>query len=522
MVIRAALAVVAGLAIGAGGCVISFGAGRAQARAPSAAVVAAGDCAALAAAAPTGVTITLAEVTSGNWSPPAQQGRTQGDVSRAVCRVAGQIDGDIGFEVWLPIERWNGRFLGTGVGGNAGYLNYADMARGAEQGFAAASTDTGHGFADVTWVSDARKSENYAYRAHHRLADVSKAFVGAYYGQAPHHSYFIGCSGGGRQAAKELQDYPADYDGIIVGAPGYDLVGLSARHLLASLHAVRDPAAAIDAPTWERIGASAVSACDETDGLKDGIVTDPASCRLDPASLSCAETPGEGCLTAPQLAAIRAIMAPVMAGDHAVDHGLWAGVTPRPGPPPGLAKAIFGLLAHDDPDWDPVTFDPATDIPTASARMPGMAADRTDISAFVERGGKAIFYHGLLDPSTMPQQTIAYVEAALRDSGPGAEDALRLYLPPAMLHCSGGPGADRFGGAGDRQTPYDPDQNILPALVAWVEEGREPGVITASHMQDDRVAFTRPLCPYPAVATYDGRGDPSLAASFTCRPPDPS
>ncbi|CAN5278248.1 tannase/feruloyl esterase family alpha/beta hydrolase [soil metagenome] len=476
-------------------------------------------CAALVSAAPTGVVISLAEPTAATWTPPLQEGRGSGDVARSVCRVIGQIDGDIRFEVWLPLDGWNGRFLGTGVGGNAGYLNYADMARGAEQGFAAASTDTGHGFSDVTWVADPRKSENYAHRAEHRLAEVSKAIVAGFYGQPAHHSYFIGCSGGGRQAAKELQDYPEDYDGIIAGAPGYDLAGLSARHLLASLHAVRDPAAAVDGPIWERIGAAAVTACDDADGVRDGVIADPKSCRFDVATLSCEQGSGDGCLTAPQMTAIRAIMAPVKVNGRNIDDGLWAGVTPRPGPPPGLAKAIFGLLVHKDPAWDPLTFDPDRDIPAAWAGMPRMNADRTDVRAFAARGGKAIFYHGLADPSTMPQQTIAWVEAAQRDSGAGAGDFLRLYMAPGMLHCSGGAGADKFGGAGDRQTAYEPGSNLLAALVDWVEEGRTPAAITASHVEDGRTTFTRPLCAWPQAAAYDGHGDPSLVASFTCRVP---
>lgn len=481
--------------------------------------VLANDCASLSGNAPAGVVIDRTVSTSAPWQAPTVAGRGPGQVGRAVCRVIGRIDGDVGFEVWLPLQGWTGRFLGTGVGGNAGYLNYTDIARGVEQGFAAASTDTGHAADDVTWPADPRKAANYARLAHHRLAEVSKAIVETYYGRPSEHNYFIGCSGGGRQAAKELQDYPADYDGIIVGAPGYDLVTLSARHLMASLHAVRDPAAAVDAAMWEKIGAQAIAACDENDGLKDGIVTDPATCAFDVASLACKDGAGETCLTAPQLAAVKAIMAPVRADGRDLDQGLYAGITPRPGPPPGLAKAIFGLLVHDDPNWDPVAFDPETDIAAASARMPNMAADKTDISTFVDRGGKAIFYHGLQDPSTLPQQTIAYVEAAVRDSGPEAANALRLYLPPAMLHCFGGTGADRFGGAGDRDTPYEPGSNLLAALVAWVEEGWDPGVMTASHLEGGRVTMTRPLCPYPAAAAY-GHGDPSQATSFVCRVPD--
>jgi feruloyl esterase len=525
MVTRGVIATGLAVAVGLTGCAAPLE-GAPKAGLPTVAAAAASPvidpaarCAALTSDAPAGATVSLAETTAATWTPPLQEGRGSGDVARSVCRVAGQIDGDIRFEVWLPLEGWNGRFLGTGVGGNAGYLNYADMARGAEQGFAAASTDTGHGFSDVTWVADPRRSENYAHRAEHRLAEVSKAFVATFYGQPARHSYFIGCSGGGRQAAKELQDYPADYDGVIAGAPGYDLAGLSARHLLASLPAVRDPAATVDGPTWERIGAAAVAACDGTDGVRDGVIADPKSCRFDPVVLSCEQAPGDGCLTTPQMVAVRAIMAPVRVNGRNIDDGLWAGVTPRPGPPPGLAKAIFGLLVHKDPAWDPLTFDPDHDIPAAWAGMTRMNADRTDVRAFAERGGKAIFYHGLTDPSTMPQQTIAWVEAAQRDSGAGAGDFLRLYAVPGMLHCVGGAGADRFGGAGDRQTPYEPGSNLLAALVDWVEEGRAPGVITASHIEGGNTTFTRSLCPWPQAATYDGHGDPSLAASFTCRVP---
>lgn len=476
-----------------------------------------------------GVTITAAEITDSNWrSPPmptpgrlADQGPTRtAAVNRITCRVVGHFDGDIGFEVWLPVDGWNGRFLGTGTGGNAGFPNFVDMARGVELGFAAASTDTGHAADDVSWVTDPRRSANYAQLAHHRLAVIGKAMVERYYGTAAHHAYFVGCSGGGRQAAKELQDFPTDYDGVIVGAPGYDLPGLSARHLLASLHGLRNPASLVDGETWQWIGQQATKACDGDDGLLDGIVNDPRRCSFDVAALACAapSSPTAGpCLTPLQMSTVRETIEPLYAGSRMIDAGLLPGVTPRPGNPPELAQSIFGRLVHGDPNWDPLTFSPDDDVPAAWAAMPLMNAERTDLTAFAQRGGKAIFYHGLIDPATLVQPTIAYVDAAQRDSASAKQDFLRLYLVPGMLHCSRGPGADMFGGAGDRWSEDNPETNILSALVDWVERDRAPDSIVAAKVEEGEVQFTRTLCPHPLEVFYDGVGDPKAASSFQCR-----
>lgn len=476
-----------------------------------------------------GVTVTETEITPQTWrSQPMptpgrladQHGPTRtAPVDRVVCRIVGVFDGDVGFEVWLPVDGWNGRLLGTGTGGNAGFPNFNDMARGVELGFASASTDTGHAADDVTWVTDPRRTANYAQLAHHRLSGVAKAMVERFYGSAAHHAYFIGCSGGGRQAAKEMQDFPADYDGIIVGAPGYDLPGLSARHLLASLHGLRNPAANVDGDTWQWIGEAATKACDQADGVIDGVVNDPRRCEFDVEVLACGSTASaERCLTPEQLATVRETMAPLYAGDRMVDPGLLPGVTPRPGRPPELAQSIFGRLVHSDPNWDPLTFSPDDDIPPAWVAMTTMNAERTDVSEFARRGGKVIFYHGLIDPATLVQPTIQYVDAARRDSAEAGEDFMRLYLVPGMLHCSRGPGADMFGAAGDRWSPDDPRSNLLSALVEWVERDRPPETIIASKVVEDEVVFTRTLCPHPLEVFYDGEGDPTKASSFQCRP----
>lgn len=477
-------------------------------------------CAALATGGFKGVQVDKTETTPSAWTSPAVRGRNAQPVAASVCRVQGRIDGDIGFEVWLPVDGWNGRLLGTGVGGNAGYLNYTDMSRGVELGFAAASTDTGHAMEDVSWVADPRRAANYANLAHHRLAEVSKAMLASYYGEPAKHAYFIGCSGGGRQALKIVQDFPADYDGVIAGAPGLDLVTLSARHLSASLHALRDPEAAVSPAAWDAIGQAAVKACDADDAVTDGIVADPASCRFDPASLACGATTSSVCLTPKQLATVRAISAPLTVGGRAVDPGLLPGVTPRPGPPPALARSIFGRLAHNDSNWNPIGFAPDKDVPPAWKGLPTMAAEKTDVSAFAKRGGKLIVYHGLIDPATLPQPTAAYVEAAKASvSKVGGPDFARLYLVPGMLHCQGGPGADRFGQAGDRVTPHDSQSSVLAALVRWVEQDQAPQTLTASKIEAGRKVFTRKLCPHPQAAIYNGVGDPNSADSFVCHAP---
>jgi feruloyl esterase len=440
------------------------------------------------------------------------------------CRVEGVIEKEIGFELWLPAAgAWNRRLLVGGVGGQAGNLNYRELARGIRRGYASASTDTGHKASDRHWLLNRPdRAANYAHRANHLLAVKTKEMLKAIYGEGPRNAFFVGCSGGGRQALTEVQRYPDDFDGVIAGAPGVNTPAMSARRMWEmQQHSRWGPL--MKAPDWKRVADAAVRACDPKDGLKDGLVDDPRRCDFDPASLGCKSGKGADCLTGEQIAAIRLLYGPLHDEEgRRIDDGLLPGVpispTPLPEPftpgPSYLAVALFGDGVHADPNWDPSTFRIARDLPAIDKVM-DLHADNPDIRPFLDRGGKLILYHGWADPLVAAQTTVRYYEAVLDRSGPAAADGVRLFMAPGVDHCRGGAGPDLFGGAGGDAPSPDPDHDLLSALERWVDQRRPPERVIATRVENGRPVRTRPLCAHPARARYTG-GDPDEASSFTC------
>jgi feruloyl esterase len=480
----------------------------------------AGACAALAGHAPADVRIVASTISNGADKAPARS---------AFCRVEGVIETEIGFELWLPLKpAWNGRFLAIGVGGQAGSIPLRELARGVDRGYATASTDTGHKASDPHWLlGDPMRAANYAHRANHLLADKGKALAAAFYGQGAQHAFFLGCSGGGRQALTEVQRYPGDYDGVIAGAPGVNTPQMSARRMWEMVQHSAD-AGLMSEADWRWVATSAVEACDADDGLKDGIVTNPARCRFTPRRLACGAKAGK-CLSPAQLALVERIYAPLHdETGRGIDAGLLPGVAVSPAlvpepftpGPPYLAVALFGDGVHRDRNWDGRTFRLASDLP-AIDRVMDLHADDPQIAPFVRRGGKLILYQGWADPLVAPQPTLAYYAAVRKTLGPaGADRSVRLFMIPGMEHCRGGGVPDAFGGAGGDAPQVDPDHDMLSALERWTGGGPAPQRIVASQLKDGRVVRTRPLCARPAEARYRG-GDPEQASSFACAVPTP-
>lgn len=468
-------------------------------------------CAGAGSLLPVEVTLEVAETIepAPAWLSPASPTSPEGEWVRVrMCRLAGKIDGDIGFEIWLP-EAWNSRLLGAGVGGEAGYFNYSDMARGIDQGFAVASSDAGHARGE-DWIDDPRKVETYSHLAYHRLTNTAKIVVERFYGQAAAYSYFIGCSGGGRQGLRELQLYPSDYDGALIGAPGLDVPLLAAR--LLHVHLAQERGAALTIDDWELIARAATTSCDADDGLADGIVSDPRSCSFRVRQLECSADEHDGCLSAAKIATAEVIIAPLRdALGRTYDHGLLPGIMPRAGGLPPLPVQMFGQVVHRDAAWDPASFDIAADLSAARRAFPTMDASDPDLSEFAGRGGKLMLYHGWLDASVQPQSTIEYYEKLVRSSDEATGDFARLYMVPGMHHCRGGPGPDRFGASEDRMPTGDPGSDMLAALMAWVERGQAPGSIKARRL-DPVGKSERTLCPYRA--NFAGEQVASLLDSY--------
>lgn len=473
------------------------------------------------------VRITAASVigSGSGFSPPVVNA---GSPERDFCRVQGVIETEIGFELWLPARAtWNGKLLTGGVGGQAGTYNYRELVRGVRRGYASASTDTGHQQSDRHWLlGDPMRATNYAHRANHLLAVKGKAIIAAYYGAPARHAYFVGCSGGGRQALTEAQRYPDDYDGIIAGAPGVNTPAMSARRLWE----MREHSAARGVMTpsaWQLVARAGAAACAASEGSADGLVNNPAACRFRIASLRCKPGETQGCLSEAQVAIAERLHAPLHDEDgKRIDNGLLPGVRVRPEPlpepftpgAPYLAVALFGDGVHRDPNWDARNFRIARDLPAIDRVMP-LHADNPDLSAFHARGGKLIVYQGWADSLVPAQPTLQYLLDVERVMGGRERTAqfMRLFMVPGMDHCVGGDVPDRFGGAGGDAPQVDAEHDLLSALEAWVERGQAPSRIIASQLDDTRVVRTRPLCAYPRQAAYRGVGPLHEAASFDCR-----
>ncbi|MFL9841703.1 tannase/feruloyl esterase family alpha/beta hydrolase [Sphingomonas sp. ST-64] len=477
-------------------------------------------CASLTGAHPGDVRVTAATAVtpSPSWQPETKSFYRPLPVSVPLCRVEGTIEGNIGFELWLPAT-WNGRLLGAGVGGDAGVFNYIDMSRRIAEGFATVTTDSGHKSSQARWMAEPKARVDYEHRAVHLTAVAAKALAAKFYGRAVEKSYFTGCSGGGRQALKEMQNDPGDYDGVIAGAPGPYMPLQSVRMLWFALQQKWAPAEALSDADWALYESKATAACDAKDGVVDGIIANPLACQFRTATLLCKPGQTEGCLTAPKLKMLDLIRAPMRdEAGRVMDDGLFPGVRTRPGPPSPLLRAMWADGVYDDASWDEDSFQRSRDLLAANRKMPELRADRVAIAPFIKAGGKAILYQGWADPSTNAGPTIDYYAALARANGglSQLDDHVRLFMVPGMYHCARGPGADQFGASGQASWPGDASRDVLWSLIHWVEKGQAPARLTATKMEEGAEAFTRTLCPYPQAARYDGKGPKTASSSYRC------
>jgi len=470
----------------------------------------------------TDATITAAESAGpGAFQLPGAPPNAAAPLLPAFCRVAAtlkpSVDSEIKIEVWLPDRgSWNGKYLAAGGGGWVGSINYGAMAAALQEGYATSSTDTGHtgGTADFA-VGHPEKVTDFAYRAVHEMTVTAKAIMAAQYGRAPRLSYWTGCSTGGRQGLLEAQRYPADFDGIIAGAPANNQIQLSAWRFALETAALKDPARVVPLPKTAMLNRAVLAACDALDGVSDGFLSDPQKCRFDPAALLCRGPEGDNCLTAPQLESVKQAYAPaskktgeriypgLVPGSES-GWALLAAVRPEPN---GIDLGMFRYVAHEDAAWDWRSFDLDRDTALADKKAGSMTAVDPDLSAFQARGGKLLIYHGWNDGGSggaiSPLNTLDYFSSVLQRMGTNQENWLRLFMVPGMGHCGGGPGPSQF--------------NALAALERWRESDIAPAQITAYHVENNRVTMTRPLCPYPQVAVYAGSGSTNDAANFACK-----
>ena len=435
----------------------------------------------------------------------------------AHCRVAMVLtpspDSHIEMEVWLPLENWNGKFQAVGNGGWAGVISYGAMVAALQNGYATASTDTGHkGGSGVFAVGHPEKLIDFGYRSMHEMTVAAKRVVAAFYDRAPRLSYYNGCSTGGRQGLMEAQRYPDDFDAIVAGAPVYNQIHLNTSQVARQIEMLRDPSLILPPAKMKMVAAAVLNACDARDGVRDGIVGDPEHCAFDPSALLCKGADAADCLTEKQVESTRKAYAPVKTR---------AGVVVYPGHSPGFESGwrmaqpgatlnpLFTdmprYVAHQDANWDVTSFDLDADLALAVEHGGYIEASDPHLAKFKARGGKLLLYHGWADPGPAPANTIHYLNEVTRTLGGKQDDWLRLFLLPGVGHCGGGPGADQA--------------DFVGAIERWRESGTAPDQIPAAHVTGNRVDMTRPICAYPSVAQYKGAGSTNDAANFVCKTP---
>jgi feruloyl esterase len=430
-------------------------------------------------------------------------------------------------KIWiaLPMKNWNGRFQGVGGGGFSG-----GSANGVVQplraGYAAGSTDTGHDGGSGSFALgknghlDWQLIRDNAYLGIHEMTVTGKALAQAFYGAAPAKAYWNGCSTGGRQGLSEAQRYPADYDGILAGAPAINWTKLHVEQMWATV-VMLDLNYVIAPCKYIAATQAAIAACDMNDGVKDGRARGSESVHVrpegagrhddglrrirrsgrgrDPSDLGRAET-ARRIVPLVRTHARRRFQRLVRHRRHAARAA-----------PERHHRRVVEVLPQRRPAVVPADID-ARVIRTCSgiSRSSSSAAcsrtDNPDLSAFKARGGKIVMWHGQSDPLIYPGGSIDYYTGVQKAMG-GADktsDFYRLYLAPGVGHCGGGAGPAPSG--------------QFEAVVRWVEEGKAPDTLDAVRRdQSGATARSRVLCPYPATAHYKGNGSTDEARSFECR-----
>jgi feruloyl esterase len=487
-----------------------------------------------------------------------------------MCRVQGvarpSSDSEIKWEVWLPdtAAAWTGRMKVNGTGGYAGATPYPRLAQDIGDGFVTAGSNMGHdGGESANWtLGHPEKVKDWGLRAHYSVATAAKTLAATYFAAPVQHSYFEGCSNGGRQAMMMAQNYPELFDGIVAGAPSQWYPDLLMWLLWTgkTLTPVAGGPASISVAKRSLITQRALQVCDANDGLVDGQITNPRACTFDIDAMG---PSGDGSLTADEVTVAKRMYG----GTHrnwddlaseqrytGAKYGSEADWSPlfadNGGYGPFIGHYVYSLLSppydwRRDINWDGV-YDHAKAVLT-----PVTAAPSPDIRRFTNRGGKLIQMAGWNDSVVPPDGSIDYffaltqwerlqnlpskevdkqiekltpqiVAAHANAFGKEVQEYHRLFMLPATGHCGGSTGPNSVGG-GMPEPPKayrDADHHVVSAVIKWVEQGVAPEKIVATKFDAaGNLTRSRPVCAYPAEAVYKGSGDINVAANFTCETP---
>ncbi|KAF2741368.1 tannase and feruloyl esterase, partial [Polyplosphaeria fusca] len=467
-------------------------------------------------------------------------GRTKQLIPIDACRVALTIAtsnrSSFIFEMFFPSEG-TGRLLATGNGGIDGCIKYEDMVYALDHGFAVTGTNNGHnGTGGEAFLNNPDVIEDFSFRALHTGTGVGKKLLKAFYGTSQYKSYYLGCSGGGRQGVQAASLFPDDYDGILVGAPALNFNYMSAwRASFYTITKAANSSGFIAAGTWQGlIHQEVLRQCDDLDGANDGILADPSLCAavFRPETLLCGRENTTGCLTAQQVEVVRKVFSPLYGVDgkliySSLSPGAEVQATQRllSGTPFSYSVDWYRYAVYSNPAWNPASWT-IQDAAAAEEANPGNARTwPSDLSPFRDAGGKLILYHGGADQQITPFDTerwYNYMSAQMGATSKDLDTFMRFFRIPGMGHCSGGVGAWQVGQnrAGAQGTPYEPKTNALAALVNWVETDTAPDTLLGTKFVNDTitngVALSRRHCRYPLLSTYVG-GETASAASWSCK-----
>jgi len=463
------------------------------------------------------------------------------DVPEA-CMLEGYINSTVGFKIALPLRDWNGKYLQGGCGGSCGTTKLFWCDDPLRRGYACASTDMGHkgAIGDWNWAANNLSAKaDFGFRATHIMALAGKALAARYFGRELKHAYFWGCSTGGRQALIEAQAFPWDFDGILAGSPPLDEIGTGTQ-LAWSVKANMDDLGKpiLDEASVRLLHEAVVKACDMNDGIKDGLIGDPRRCSFDIESVRCRAGRAAACLNDAQVRTARKIYSgPVDDANRPVGRTggamlgselYWLGdYLYGNGRDPQYLSFIQNFMRYAafdpaaGPSWKLADLDVARDSKQFGMNEFLFDATNPDLRRFKAAGGKMIGFQGWADTSVVPMQYVDYYETVTRTMGGPrkTQDFYRFYTVPGMRHCSS-------DGAGGDMIDY------LTALEKWVEQAQAPEVLIGANfdwrgvpfrapvfpLDPAHVKFTRPAYLYPAVAVYNGKGDPTSAQSFKPSP----
>jgi hypothetical protein len=454
------------------------------------------------------------------------------------CLVYGVITPEIQFVVQFP-SNWNRRLFVHGNGNDGGESVYDYYGRdirntAVRHGFVASFSNMGHdrdSFKGGTWAKNNLQRElDFGYRSLHMNTIVVKQMIENYYGRQAAYSYFDGCSTGGGQGLKAAQRFPDDFDGILAGAPVSDPASLLLYFW--NINKAQD-VMQLDSARLLKLGKVIMKMYDEVDGVKDGVINNPAAIDFDPERDLPRDNSGKKGFTDKEITGLSRAYGGMQNNGRKIAPGVplgaeLAGLSYKrhslvPSTPASawegriipdkrglvVSQLImdswfrYVLFDTDKPEFDWRNLDLETDLPELDRKAAMLSGRESDLSAFQQRGGKLLLYTGWGDVGVNPYFIKDYYDEVQQTTGAETTNFARLFMIPGMFHCKGGHNVDRFDG--------------LTSLINWVEAGDAPDRIIGKRLKGKKVSRTRPLCAYPKVASYLGKGSTNKAQNFECK-----